>query len=120
MSNGAPEPFEGEIERPFGTEAGDARRLAIGGLALSIGIVWGASILLVGLIATARGVEDGSWYGQDFLLAVAALYPGYGGQPLLLDSLVGGLIAFVDGAVGGALVAWLYNRFTLGGGRPRA
>jgi len=120
MSNGAPEPFEGESERPFGSESGDARRLATGGLALSVGIVCGASVLLVGLVATARGVQDGSWYGQDFLLALAAIYPGYDGQPGLVDSIVGGLIAFADGAIGGALIAWLYNRFTLGGGNGRA
>lgn len=115
MSNGAPEPYEGGIEKPFGTRRGDARRLAVGGFALSAGIIGAGVILLMHIISMISGVEQESWYGKDFMLALASIYPGYGGRPVLSDTIIGAAYGFGEGAFFGGLFAWLYNRFTLGG-----
>ena len=51
-------------------------------------------------------------YGREFLELVASIYPGYKPRPKLSQVAVGTAYAVVDGAVGGALFAWLYNRLT--------
>ncbi|MGE0351965.1 MAG: hypothetical protein AB7I33_10120 [Gemmatimonadales bacterium] len=58
------------------------------------------------------GVASLIWpgYGDVFLNLAASIYPGY--EPGGFGSVViGTLYALVDGAVFGALVAWLYNMF---------
>jgi hypothetical protein len=83
------------------------------GLGLAAGLVWGGGILIVGLIATYLGVKEGSsYYGKDFMLAMASVYPGYRGTPELGASLIGALYGFFDGVVGGVIFAWIYNRFS--------
>jgi hypothetical protein len=42
---------------------------------------------------------------------MASVYPGYTGEPSFGQVIVGTLYGLVDGAIGGALIAWLYNRF---------
>ena len=74
-------------------------------------------VLLTGVVARIRWEGGDAYYGKDFLLAIASVYPGYGGTPSWGDTLVGGLYGFLAGAICGALIAWLYNRLTLGGGR---
>ena len=84
-------------------------KLSIRSAALSLGLLWAGAMLVVGAAATLLGVRDGGYYGQDFLLAVASIYPGYKGVPGWGQALLGTAYGFVDGAVGGALLAWLYN-----------
>ncbi len=74
-------------------------------LAVAIGGLWAASLLLLGLAHMA-------WpsYGGAFLDVVASIYPGYHPADGLGGVVIGTLYALVDGAVGGAAVAWLYNR----------
>ena len=86
-------------------------KLDVKGLALTLGLVWGGALLLVGLAAMFLGAE-GDYYGKDFLLAIASVYPGYRGVPELPDILLGAGYGFVDGLIGGAVVAWLYNRLS--------
>jgi hypothetical protein len=90
-------------------------RLSVRGLALAAGLLWGGSILGVGLLAAWWGVREGSYYGQDFLLMVASLYPGFRGVPEYGDALTGGAYGLLDGLIAGALFAWLYN--LVAGGR---
>jgi hypothetical protein len=73
-------------------------------LAIATGLLWGGAILLVGLINLA-----GVTYGRAFLQAIGSLYPGFHASPALGDTLVGTVYGFVDGGVGGLLLAWLYN-----------
>ncbi|WED42845.1 bacteriophage holin [Legionella cardiaca] len=72
-------------------------------LGLSLGILWGVFVLIIGLIATYNA------YGKPFVAAMGGLYIGY--QPTILGSLIGGLIAFIDFFIFGFLIAWLYNLF---------
>lgn len=74
------------------------------GLGLSLGILWGLSLLVMGLIAYFYA------YGRPFVEAVATLYLGY--EPSVLGSFIGGVIGFIDGFVTGFLIAWLYNCFS--------
>lgn len=96
--------------------------LSIKGLAVAGAVLMGGSILLVGLAAMIGGVSAvepsgrSGYFGADFLLAFASIYPGYKGTPELGDTIVGTLYGLVGGAVAGALVAWIHNRFA----RPRA
>lgn len=80
-------------------------KLSVKALALSFGIIWAAVIFLVGLANLI-------WpsYGTALLQTAASIYPGYevGGFGSVV---VGALYALVDGAIGGAVFAWLYNRF---------
>jgi hypothetical protein len=73
---------------------------------LTIGILWGACILFV-------GVANMIWpsYGQAFLQLCASIYPGYHPGTGFRSVVIGTLYALVDGAIGGAIFAWLYNRF---------
>ena len=72
-------------------------------LGMALGIIWGVSLLLMGLVAYY------ATYGSEFVAAVGTVYLGY--QPSILGAFVGGLIGFVDAFIAGALIAWLYNLF---------
>jgi hypothetical protein len=82
-------------------------KLSIKGMAIACG-------LMLGILAVfGVGMLNVVWpsYGREFLLLVASIYPGYHATPSFGQVIVGTLYALVDGAVGGAILAWLYNRF---------
>lgn len=79
-------------------------RLSPLALGLSLGVVWGLSLLVMGLIACYYS------YGQPFVMAVSTLYLGY--EPTVMGSVIGGLIGFVDAFIGGVIIAWFYNLFS--------
>jgi hypothetical protein len=79
-------------------------------MAVSWAVLWGAVMLLTGLINSA-----GSGYGQDFLNAMASIYPGYHATPGFLQVLLGTVYGAIDGFFGGWVFAWLYNKFAAGG-----
>jgi hypothetical protein len=54
-------------------------------------------------------------YGGAFLEFGASVYPGYHGPGGFGSVIVVTIYAAVDGAVCGAIVAWLYNFFAAGG-----
>ena len=88
-------------------------QLNIKGLALTAGILWGLSYLLL-------GIANLIWpsYGEAFLALGATIYPGYHGPAGFGSVIVVTLYALVDGAVGGAIFAWLYNKLSAGGKAP--
>jgi hypothetical protein len=49
-------------------------------------------------------------YGVAFLELMASLYPGYHGPAGVGSVIIAALYGAVDGAVCGAILAWLYNR----------
>lgn len=73
-------------------------------LSLACGIVWGLTILLV---ASANLIWPA--YGRVLLDLLASVYPGYHPGSGASSVLVGTLYGLVDGAIGGALFAWIYN-----------
>ncbi len=72
-------------------------------LGLSLGVIWGASVLLMGLLAHYFA------YGTAFVSAMGVVYIGY--EPSIAGSLIGALFGFIDALVAGILIAWLYNIF---------
>ena len=48
-------------------------------------------------------------YGQAFVVMMASLYPGYSGAATFGQVIIGALYDALDGAIGGAVFAWLYN-----------
>jgi len=79
--------------------------LSVRASALTGGIFWGASVFLVGLINLVVPT-----YGLTFLWFVSSIYPGYKADPTVLSVLIGTMYAVLDGVIGGAVLAWLYNR----------
>ncbi|HSC96145.1 MAG TPA: hypothetical protein VLC73_14350 [Burkholderiales bacterium] len=77
----------------------------IGALSVAIGLFWGGSILLVGL---SNLVWPG--YGSAFLQLTASIYPGYKADATFAQVIIATIYGVVDGAIGGAVFAWLYNR----------
>ena len=80
--------------------------LSVKGLALTAAIFWGALMFLMGI---AHLVWPG--YGLAFLEMVESICPGstVGGFGSVI---VGTMYALVDGAIGGAIFAWLYNKLS--------
>lgn len=78
-------------------------RLNAKALGLAIGIVWGLSVFL----ATAWIVFFGG--PRDVLAGIGAFYIGY--EVSWSGAVVGLGYGFVDGLVGGLVLAWIYNAF---------
>ena len=70
-------------------------KLDVKALGLALGIIWGACVLIMGLLATACG------YGAGFVEGMGSLYIGY--KATVLGSLIGGVIGFIDAGIGGLL-----------------
>jgi len=74
-------------------------------LGFTCGVIWGLALLVLTLVS----LWSGRAYGRHFLYAVASVYPGYaitkGG------ALLGICYGFVDGFIGGWLIAKMYNFF---------
>jgi hypothetical protein len=81
-------------------------RLSVKGLALATGVVWAAGILLVGIVNLISPS-----YGVAFLQLTSSIYPGFHNSHHFLDVLVGTIYGLVDGGIGGAVLALLYNCF---------
>ncbi|STY28696.1 Uncharacterised protein [Legionella wadsworthii] len=78
-------------------------RLSPIALGLALGVLWGISILLMGILSYFYH------YGQSFVVAVGTLYPGY--APTIMGSFIGAVIAFIDAFIAGFILGWLYNLF---------
>ena len=70
-------------------------------LGLALGIIWGLSLLLLGLYAWQLN------WGTDMVIVLGSFYIGY--APSLLGSIIGMIWGFVDCFIGGFLLAWVYN-----------
>ncbi len=78
----------------------DPRALAIVGAVLVGGTLGFAAV--VNLLGTG--------YGLALLDVAAAIYPGYRGPTGVGSAIVVTLYGLMDGAIGGWIVGWLYNR----------
>ena len=79
-------------------------RFNIIAFSLTSSLIWGGAIFVVG---TANVVWPN--YGSAFLELAASIYPGYQPGPSIGSVVMGTLYGLADGAIGGALFAWLYN-----------
>ena len=79
-------------------------KLDISALALTCGLIWGGAVLVV-------AVANQLWspYGGALLNLAASIYPGYHPSGGVGSVVTGTAYALVDGGVGGAIFAWLYN-----------
>ncbi len=78
--------------------------LHIKALAVAAAVLWGGGFFLVGVVNLIAPA-----YGVAYLEIGAALYPGYDGPGGLGSVIIVTLYGLVDGAIAGAIFAWLYN-----------
>ena len=78
-------------------------RLDIRAFGLMLGFIWSASVFVIGIISMT------SQWGAKIVKLFATIYIGYG--TTILGSLIGAFWGFIDGAITGVLIAWVYNRF---------
>jgi len=79
-------------------------KLNIKAFALACAILWGLSVLVLGLLARWFGI------GLAWIDPISSLYRGF--SVVYLGILIGTIWAFVDGLICGAIFAWLYNKLT--------
>lgn len=75
-------------------------------LALTLGVLWGGAMFLIGILNVVMPP-----YGADLLVVMGSVYPGIFGAGTVSEALLGGAYGAIDGALGGLLIAWLYNFF---------
>ena len=80
-------------------------KLDVKAFGLALGILWGASVLIMGIIA--MGAPD---YCGNFVAAMGTKYIGY--KATILGSIIGGVWGFIDAGIGGLILAWLYNKLS--------
>jgi len=73
--------------------------------AYAMAALWGGGVLFVGVMNLSSRT-----YGLEFLELLASVYPGYEVSRTLESVLVATGYALAEGAVGGWLLVWLYNR----------
>lgn len=79
-------------------------KLNVQAFALTCGIIWGVGLFLI------------TWWlilisgASDETIFIGRIYLGYRISPL--GSIIGLVWASVDGLIGGAIFAWLYNRIS--------
>ena len=83
-------------------------KIDVRAMALTIGILWGAQFLFLGIL-----MRFFPGYGETWIQLWADVYPLYEGSGGVLDTLIGTVFGLIDGILGGAVVAWLYNRIAL-------
>ena len=76
-------------------------KLSVKGMALALGITWALCVVLLG-IAGMFG------WGIGVVAALGTLYIGY--EATFLGLIIGAVWGFIDCAIGGAIIAFLYNK----------
>jgi len=69
-------------------------------LGIAVGVLWAAYVFFAGIFAMFD-------WGVALVNVLGSFYLGYDAS--ILGAVIGAIWAFVDGLVGGAVVAWLYN-----------
>lgn len=78
-------------------------KLDVKAFGLAFGIICGAGMFVLGILSMRL-----SW-GTKIVDIISSVYLGY--KSTFSGSLIGAVWGFVDGAIGGVLIAWLYNKF---------
>jgi hypothetical protein len=74
--------------------------LSVCGFAVAVGFMWAFGVVVTGLFAMIG-------YGEPIVGLLASMYLGYAAT--LKGILIGAVWGFIDGAIGGAIVALVYN-----------
>ncbi len=72
-------------------------------LGLTLGVVLAIYVFFLGIVAWLLG------WGTQLVELTSLLYIGY--APTFWGSIIGAVWGFIDGFIGGAIIAWLYNKF---------
>ncbi len=75
-------------------------KLNVKKFAVALGTSFAIGTLLLGWAAM-------SGWGTGMVDVMSSIYIGYG--PSFVGAIIGAIWAFFDGAIGGAIVAWVYN-----------
>ena len=75
-------------------------KLNVKALALGLGISWAIGMLFLGWVSIFG-------WGIKLVEASSSLYIGF--APTFLGGIIGAIWGFVDGAIGGAIIALIYN-----------
>ncbi len=78
-------------------------KLSPAALGLAIGVMWAFSLLIIGLLSYYAD------YGTTFIMTVNSLY--FISGVTLANVFFTTIIGFVDGFIGGVILAFLYNLF---------
>lgn len=78
-------------------------KLDIKAAGLAAGIVWAASVFIVGIVAMLTD------YCAGMVAALGTVYIGYGES--VLGSIIGAVWGFFDAGIGAVVLVWLYNKF---------
>jgi len=78
-------------------------RLKSSAFGLAAGLLWALAVAGLTLLATYAG------YGVELVELMGTIY--WGVEPTWMGALIALPWAFVDGFIGGFLLAWIYNRF---------
>jgi hypothetical protein len=73
-------------------------------LAVTLGVLWGGAMLILGGLNMVIPP-----YGADILVVMGSVNPGIYGAGTMSEALMGGAYGAIDGALGGLLIAWIYN-----------
>jgi hypothetical protein len=76
-------------------------RFNVKALSIAGGVLWGMYMLLIGWAAWLFN------WGSGFVAAMSSVYIGF--RPTFFGGIVGAVWGFIDGAVAGAIIAWVYN-----------
>jgi hypothetical protein len=83
-------------------------KLSIKALAVAMGVMWGGGMLFLGWVSMLG-------LGNKAVDVMSSVYIGFSSS--LLGGIIGAVWGFLDGAIGGAIIAFVYNMFA--GGRNR-
>lgn len=78
-------------------------KLHVVAFGMGIGVTWALGLFIVGLLAVYTST------GVDMVNALGDLYVGF--KPTLGGVFIGTVWALVDGFIGGAIIAFVYNYF---------
>jgi hypothetical protein len=81
-------------------------KLNVPAFALTAGLLWALSILFVQALNALLPP-----YGGPFLGLLSSIYPYYRPEQGFVTVLLGMVYGFLDGAIGAAVFAWVYNQF---------